>query len=344
MVLNLPLIRTRRPFWRDSRGAVAMLFALSVPVLLGFAGIGIEVGVWLMNVRSMQGVADAAAASAAIALNQTSGSCTQGQTNVCAQEADTVSASNGWRNGAGGVTVTVNNPPRSGNFTTNTNAIEVIIQQPGTNWFSAFLPSGYTTPTIAARSVALANPAVNCMLSLNRTNTAGINFALLFGSINMPRCSIADNALGGNALEITGILTTVNAWTATVAGSINSGFLNQFNFSRSPSQGRGVITPDCTKLPGSCAMPRHDAAPTTFNGSIDAKRNRAALPLQSRHTDHGQSGAASGCRIVLQGDQRHVIRAKYKHQRAELQRRQSLHDHFADFAGRESCDQHYSGG
>ena len=38
------------------------------------------------------------------------------------------------------------------------------------------------------------------MAGLTPENTPGINFALLFGQINMPRCSIGDNSLGGNAL------------------------------------------------------------------------------------------------------------------------------------------------
>jgi len=247
---NLPLISGWQRFSRDSRGAAAIIFALAVPVMLGFAGLGIEIGTWLMNSRAMQGVADAAATSAAIALNQTS-SCTPSGTNICVTEADTIAALNGWRNGVGGVVVTVNNPPKSGNFTANDNAVEVIIQQPGTNWFSSVLPNGYAAPTIAARSVALANPAVNCMLSLNNAVGAGINFALLFGNINMSRCSIADNSLGGSALEITGLLTNVNAWTATVAGDINSGFLNAFNFTRPPTQGKGTVTPDPYACPGS---------------------------------------------------------------------------------------------
>ncbi len=253
---NLPLIKAWQRFLQDSRGAAAIVFAFAVPVMLGFAGLGIEVGTWLMNARALQGVADSAATSAAIALNQTT-SCTVNGTRICVQEADTVSALNGFQNGVNGVIVTVNNPPLSGNFTTNNNAVEVIIQQPGTNWFSPFLPANYAAPTIASRSVALANPAVDCMLSLNNTNTPGINFALLFGQINMPRCSIGDNSLGGNALEITGLLTNVTAWTATVAGNVNSGFINAFNFTRPPTPGKGTVTPDPYACPGAqCrAMP-----------------------------------------------------------------------------------------
>jgi len=46
-------------------GAVAVITALTLPLLLGFAGIGVEVGHWYLGQRQMQGAADAAAISAA---------------------------------------------------------------------------------------------------------------------------------------------------------------------------------------------------------------------------------------------------------------------------------------
>ena len=46
------------------RGAVAIITAFALPVLLGFASLGIEVGHWYLGQRTMQGAADAAAISA----------------------------------------------------------------------------------------------------------------------------------------------------------------------------------------------------------------------------------------------------------------------------------------
>src|ERR1700751_28653 len=47
-----------------SAGAVAVVTALVLPVLLGFTSLGIEVGHWYLGQRIMQGAADAAAISA----------------------------------------------------------------------------------------------------------------------------------------------------------------------------------------------------------------------------------------------------------------------------------------
>jgi hypothetical protein len=51
-------------FHNCSSGAVGVLTALTVPVLIGFASLGVEVGHWYSMQRVMQGAADAAAISA----------------------------------------------------------------------------------------------------------------------------------------------------------------------------------------------------------------------------------------------------------------------------------------
>jgi hypothetical protein len=50
---------------RCTRGAIAAITALVLPVLLGFSSLGVEVGHWYLAQRQMQGAADAAAISAA---------------------------------------------------------------------------------------------------------------------------------------------------------------------------------------------------------------------------------------------------------------------------------------
>ena len=55
----------KNSFWICSAGAVAVMTALVIPLLLGFASLGVEVGHWYLGQRTMQGAADAAAVSAA---------------------------------------------------------------------------------------------------------------------------------------------------------------------------------------------------------------------------------------------------------------------------------------
>ena len=63
---------TRRAFslkrlLSDRRGGVAVMTALSLTSLLGFAGLGTEATMWYVTKRNMQGATDAAAYTAATA-------------------------------------------------------------------------------------------------------------------------------------------------------------------------------------------------------------------------------------------------------------------------------------
>src|SRR6266478_3934282 len=59
------MFQSVRDLHRCSAGAVAVVTALVMPVLLGFTSLGVEVGHWYLAQRQMQGAADAAALSAA---------------------------------------------------------------------------------------------------------------------------------------------------------------------------------------------------------------------------------------------------------------------------------------
>jgi Flp pilus assembly protein TadG len=270
---NLPLIRDWRRAVRDSNGAAALIFAFALPVMLGFAGLAIEVGSWFLSQRAMQGVADTAAISAATALSLNSVSspafpCTAGGTNICTNEALSVAAMNGWTNG-NGVTIVVHNPPTSGQYAGNNSAVQVVMTKTGTNWFSTFLPTSYAAPTLGASSVALVQPGIDCMLSLDQGNTTGIAFVtlgipLVGPGINMPNCSIGDNSTSLLALTWVGDVP-VNAYSATVVGGIfPPPLLNVgFNWTRTPVSGPippGPPTPDPYACPG--AQCRTMPAPT----------------------------------------------------------------------------------
>lgn len=72
--------RLKNRFWKCSAGAVAVMTALTIPLLLGVTALGIEVGHWYAGQRTMQGAADAAAISAAAEYIADGGSGTAYQT------------------------------------------------------------------------------------------------------------------------------------------------------------------------------------------------------------------------------------------------------------------------
>src|SRR5689334_17562786 len=145
------LARTSRllALWsRDERGSMSVLIAISMAVLLGFAALGVDVSLWLRAKNDVQAAADAAANSVAAAASagNPAGRLTA--------EANTAAAASGFQSGMNGVTVTLNNPPKSGAYAGNANAYEVIIAAPQ-KVFLASLMRGATAPTVKGRAVAL---------------------------------------------------------------------------------------------------------------------------------------------------------------------------------------------
>ncbi|MGH6839498.1 MAG: TadE/TadG family type IV pilus assembly protein [Methylocella sp.] len=190
--LAAPLRRLRS----DNKGVVAVVIALTIPVLAGLAALAVDTSVWSSAKNSAQGAADAAAMSAVAAATAGSGS-TQIQNEVYAS-----SALAGFTNGQKGVTVTINNPPKSGGFTTNSNAYEVIITQPQTRFFAGVLGAA---PTISGRAVALVagNPA--CILALDPLASAVDDVGLSGGAtIVATKCAVAANSSNGTAVALSG--------------------------------------------------------------------------------------------------------------------------------------------
>jgi Flp pilus assembly protein TadG len=194
-----------RDFRNDERGAIAIMAGLSAAVLVGFTALAIDVGSWQVAQRSMQGAADAAAYSAGIAYNNNDGTKLVTQAGGITAALGYVGGASvlnspGVQNAATLVTVTVNQPPKSGPNTGKATAIEVIIQQPQPRFFSGlFLASD---PTVTARAVAtMFSPP--CLLALDPTASSAISVS---GSanINSAKCDITANSNSASAIVMNG--------------------------------------------------------------------------------------------------------------------------------------------
>ncbi|MGH7000696.1 MAG: TadE/TadG family type IV pilus assembly protein [Stellaceae bacterium] len=177
----------------DSRGVVAIVVGLAIPVLLGFAALAVDTSVWSSAKNSAQGAADAAALSAMAAA--TAGSSATQINN----EAYASSALSGFSNGQNGVTVTINHPPKSGPNTSNNSAYEVIITQPQKTFYGAMLGSA---PTVTGRAVALLQgPA--CILALDPSASSSIGMS---GGATVAdnKCNVADNSSSPTAVTLSG--------------------------------------------------------------------------------------------------------------------------------------------
>jgi putative Flp pilus-assembly TadE/G-like protein len=200
----------KAPLWRDESGATAMIVGLSATMLVGFAGLGTEMGLWYFNHRGLQNATDSAAMSAETAIYQGS--------QAFAAEAKGTAARYGFVDGTGGVSVTVNRPPASGAFAGNADDVEVIISAPQTRMFTAMFSKSALTQT--ARSVAQIQTNGNgCVVTLDKGQVVDL-FQNGNTLLNLVSCDLYINSNVTDALDQVGN-ATIDAHAAYVVGGIS---------------------------------------------------------------------------------------------------------------------------
>jgi hypothetical protein len=194
---------------RNKEAGQSLVFAaLALAVLMGFAGLGIDMGMLRYQKRLQQTAADSAALAGANNLGK--GGVTAGAQNA--------SAGNGFTDGTNNVTVTINNPPASGPHTGDANYVEALVTAVQPTYFMKAV--GINSQTITARAVATnlsgSTTSGGCLYTLGPPSSAieGVNING-HATLNALTCGIADNGnfnTSGNAL-------TVCAATFGVAGT-----------------------------------------------------------------------------------------------------------------------------
>lgn len=208
-----------RRFTKQEHGAIAVMFALMLPVIVGLIGLGVEVGLWYSVKRNLQGAADAAAIAAAYEISDGSSSAT------IASTAESDASRNGYNTSIG--TITVNIPPTSGSYTTNTNAVEVILTETRTMLFGNVI-SDSADVTISSRAVALSGGDGDaCVLALNTSVAKALEFSGN-SAINTAGCIIASNSSASDSIKISGSanvtadsLQTVGDYTTQGSATLN---------------------------------------------------------------------------------------------------------------------------
>jgi hypothetical protein len=154
-------------------GQVLPLIALCLAALMGFGGIGVDVGYLEYRDQAQQAATDAAAAGGADALVKAG--CPN--RTAATTGADTDAASNGFSN-AGTTAVTVVNPPTTGPFANNVCAVNVSIATTNVATFFARAfgyPTGVTETTQATAVVT--NAGNGCIYLLSPTVQSNFNGA-----------------------------------------------------------------------------------------------------------------------------------------------------------------------
>ena len=145
--------------WRDRMGGILVYAAIAAPVLIGAAGLSVDVGLWYANKRLIQSAVDSAALAGALELRRSVGDITS-ITNVVNADA----LINGYSAAAGDIiAVDASNSPRVA--VTITRTVPSLLSQ------VVFTQ----TTNVQARAVARADVNDSCIWSLNPTAAQAIN-------------------------------------------------------------------------------------------------------------------------------------------------------------------------
>ena len=186
---------------KDEAGVVIIIFALLLPIIIGFVGLGVESSLWFSSRRQLQSAADAAAIAAAYEIRSGSGSSS------ILSNATTEATRNGYDSGNSD-TLALNMPPTTGTYTASATAVEVLLTKPVALLFSkVFIDDDVV---VNARAVAtLKKSSEACVLALDPTANASMTNQGT-ANINLDGCSIAVNSSHSTAMSLAGasILTT----------------------------------------------------------------------------------------------------------------------------------------
>jgi Flp pilus assembly protein TadG len=294
--------------WADRRGVSAIVTALAAMVLIGFAGLAIDVASWEVTQRHMQGAADQAAIGAVLAY------LAGGGDNVTAQ-AKGITANYGFTDTQNGVAVAVSQvTPTPFGYDA---AYTVTITQPQPQYFSSLFLSGVTVGATAEAATASNGP---CILGLG---TSGQDIFLASGGstqVDLSNCDLDVNSSDSKGTEATGG-ARVFAQNINIDGGSNPTAVSEPNWSScasgicySSKYKTGVTTPDPyanrTK-PSAAACPSNNTGAThdptnssfvsylgTYTTSPPVLTTTAATPSGQTLTFSSTSGVAVGASVA----------------------------------------------
>jgi hypothetical protein len=266
---------------RKNESGQAMIIATFMLVaMIGFVGLGIDMGVHRYQKRLQQTAADAGALAGAS--NLAYGGVITGAQNAATANGFTDNSGGSSCSSVGCISVTVNNGPASGPHSGDKNYVEVIVSVVQPTYFMEVL--GVNTATITARAVATTSPGGpnnGCVYTLGAPSSSIEGIAMNGNvTLNAPTCGIVDNGnfnTKGNALNVNAASFGVGG-TAGGGGTVTCSDASMCPSTGMPAAGDplGNLTPPCvgTAQPfnppctSGCAGNHgtYTVSPDTYNG------------------------------------------------------------------------------
>lgn len=252
-----PLLKLRN----DRRGAVAMILALSTPVLVGGMGLGIDTIQWTLAKRAIQRQADSAAIAGAYSL---------------AQGADVQAAvtSDLARNASFPLTSTViENAPTAGPHAGNARSVRVALETEMNLPFTGFLLNGAVEIPAEATASMVSNGQY-CALSLESGTATGIT---MWGSstVNLG-CGMATNSRGSTAVAAGGS-SSITASPVAAVGLVPA--------SNNYGPGTERISYSVAQPDPFAGLPNPTVSGNTSNGNVNSNQTRTLSPGTYRGMD-----------------------------------------------------------
>jgi Flp pilus assembly protein TadG len=215
-------------------GAIAIIFGLVAPAVLGLIGLGLETGLWFQSQHELQTAADAAALAGALELHN-------GNTATYVAIAKMESQRNSQQDGVNNQTVTINSPPAAPDpHSADKTAVQAITTRRQNLLFSALFLTGGSM-TITASAVAGLGGSAACFLALNPSQNNAMQFS---GSATetLTNCAVMSDS------------TSTQGFTASGAAAVNSnlGFYtaaSAFNFSSANMTGPQTVNAPRSPIP-----------------------------------------------------------------------------------------------
>ena len=256
--------KTKTPgFWRDRHGGVAVYAALSLPVVAGLAGFGLDTSVWFALKRDVRGMADAAAVSAAHTKMQ--GGTPAEVLAAAVREA----TRNGYDDTACFTTDCLELTEVTNAMGNTTETIQVRVRQRAPLLFSSLFVERVQVSAFASSGVE--SLGTQCVLALDPTASGAIRFT---GNTSANvGCGVTANSNNASALIVTGSAELI-ANPVQAHGGISV-------------SGSGNITSDFPLLPFSPAVPDPYAglvlppkpASCDYPAGLDIKKNKPLVTV-----------------------------------------------------------------
>lgn len=211
-------------------GTIAPTVALLFPVLLGFAGLGMDAGYWMMQKRDLQTATDAAALAAGYDI---ANSLLEGEAESTALEE---AIDNGYVDGAGGSFDVIFSEDGDGNRLVRVNITQEV---------SSFFSTMFLDHAVAAGTTAQArvndSSSPYCILSLSPDEDQAISTS---GSvtINASGCGITANSNSDTAIYLNGSVL-VNVSDVHMVGNYDVVGSAEFNYNSMRTHGTATNDP-----------------------------------------------------------------------------------------------------